>query len=61
MNDDLLNTAELAEWLRVPVRTIEDWRSRGKCGPNFIRIGGHVRYRRSTIERWLDSLEVAAA
>lgn len=33
----------------ISVRTLEGWRYRHQ-GPNFIRIGGRVRYRLSDLE-----------
>ncbi len=51
---DLLVTLEdLAEYLGIPKRTIYAWRYRG-IGPVGLKLGGHVRYRRSDIEKWLD-------
>lgn len=49
----LMTTAEVAEWLRVKVNTLEHWRSRGR-GPAFRKVGGVVRYRRSDVENWLE-------
>ena len=49
-----MSPAELAEYLAVPVRTIYAWRTTGS-GPRGIRVGRHVRYRRSEVERWLTS------
>lgn len=51
--ESLLTVAEVAEYLAVPVRTIYAWRSRGE-GPVGIRVGRHVRYRRASIEDFLE-------
>ena len=51
--ETLLTIEDLAEYLGVPKRTIYAWRYRG-TGPVGIRLGGHVRYRRHEVERWLD-------
>lgn len=50
--DELLTTVEVAQYLRIRVNTLEQWRSRGK-GPAFERVGRRVRYRRREIEKWL--------
>ncbi|MBB4667427.1 excisionase family DNA binding protein [Microbacterium marinum] len=54
----LLTQTELAEYLQVPVRTIEDWRTRD-YGPKFLRVGRRVRYRESDVDAWLDAQEAA--
>lgn len=51
--DHLLTPYEVSVFLRVPLRTIYRWRSRGD-GPRGYRIGRHVRYRVDEIERWLE-------
>ncbi|MEV4820248.1 helix-turn-helix domain-containing protein [Micromonospora sp. NPDC049274] len=49
----LATTDEVAAFLRLPVRTVEDWRRNGR-GPKFSRTGKHVRYRWADVEKWLD-------
>ena len=49
----LLTILELSEMLGIPVDTLYSWRHRGE-GPQGYRIGRHVRYRRSTVEAWLE-------
>ena len=51
--DGLLTVAELADYLKVPPATIYAWRYRGD-GPFGIRVGRHVRFRRSDVRAWLD-------
>jgi excisionase family DNA binding protein len=50
----LLSIPELAAYLGVPIATIYQWRHHHR-GPTGYRIGRHVRYRLSDIERWLDT------
>lgn len=50
--DELLTSAELAEWLKLPLRTPQNWR-RDRKGPEFLRLGKRVRYRRSDVLDWL--------
>jgi excisionase family DNA binding protein len=51
--DSLLTLDDLAEYLDIPKRTIYAWRYRGE-GPIGFKLGGHVRYRRSDVEEWLN-------
>jgi excisionase family DNA binding protein len=46
-----LTVRELAERLRVPVQTVYVWRHK-RYGPRGIRVGGHVLFRRTEVERW---------
>jgi excisionase family DNA binding protein len=52
--DDVLALDELASWLKVPVGTIYAWRYRG-TGPRGIRVGKHIRFRRSDVDAWLET------
>jgi excisionase family DNA binding protein len=50
--DTLLTSAEVAERLRIPVRTLDTWAYTGR-GPDFIRVGRHRRYRDSDVDTWI--------
>lgn len=52
--DQLMSPAQLAEYLAVPVTSLYQWRVHG-VGPRGIRVGRHVRYRRSDVEAWLNA------
>lgn len=52
--DHLLTIEELSEYLRVPVKTLYDWRYRG-LGPAGLRVGRYVRYRRADVDAWLET------
>lgn len=54
VDERLVSPGELAAYLAVPVQTVYGWRSKG-VGPRGLRVGKHVRYRKSDIERWLTS------
>ena len=56
--DPLLTQAELAEYLRKPEGTLEQWRSRGG-GPEYVKVGQSVRYRLSEVNAWLDAERAA--
>jgi excisionase family DNA binding protein len=47
------DSEEVAAYLRVSVRTLDDWAYRG-VGPEFSRVGRHRRYRWPSVDRWLD-------
>jgi len=50
--DGLLGSEELAEWLRIPVGTLDQWASRGG-GPPFHKVGKFRRYHPSDVRGWL--------
>ena len=50
--DALITPIELAAFLSVPVKTLQDWRYQG-VGPEGLRVGRHVRYEPSDVRRWL--------
>ena len=49
----LLSVEDLADYLDVPVATIYAWRHR-RQGPPGFRVGRHLRFRSSDIERWIE-------
>ena len=49
-----MTMTEVAEMLGVPLRTLYQWRSH-RAGPIGYRVGRYVRYRRSTVEEWLET------
>jgi len=51
-SDPLLTTEDLAEYVHVPVATVYQWNYR-KTGPAAIRVGRHLRFRKSTVDAWL--------
>ena len=55
VSDDrqLLNAAQVAEMLQVPIATLYAWRYRG-FGPKAIKVGRHLRWRRRDLDAWLD-------
>lgn len=52
MDDPLLTPAEVSTLLSVPASTLTQWRYHRK-GPPFLKLNGHVRYRRSDLDAWL--------
>jgi len=55
MTSDLLTAAEVAQVLRVTERTVRTWTQAGTL--RAVRIGGRVRYRATTLEEMIESLE----
>ena len=45
----LLSTKLLSRRWNIAPRTLERWRAEGR-GPQFVRIGRHVRYRKADID-----------
>jgi hypothetical protein len=52
-DDDLLTTAEYAEYRRCSPRTVERERETGRGCP-YVRLGGRVLYRRADIYRHIE-------
>jgi excisionase family DNA binding protein len=52
--DGLIDSEELAEYLNLPVSTLDQWASRGG-GPIFHKVGRHRRYSPVDIRTWLAS------
>lgn len=50
--EPLIDIAELASYLGVPVATIYDWRVRGK-GPAAYRFGKHLKFAVSDVRAWV--------
>lgn len=48
-------TQEVAEYLRVPVETLYNWRHRGK-GPPAIRYGRGLRYQWKDVQDFVDTV-----
>lgn len=52
--DRLCTVGEVAEYLRVPVKTLYYWRCHG-LGPRSSRLGKHLRYRSQDVREWVES------
>jgi excisionase family DNA binding protein len=51
--EPLLDVAELASYLGVPVSTVYDWRTRG-LGPRAYRFGKHLKFAVSDVWIWIE-------
>jgi excisionase family DNA binding protein len=52
LGDALLDSDELAAYLKLPVGTLDQWASRGG-GPPFHKVGRHRRYAPADVKAWL--------
>lgn len=50
----LWTVEEVAEYLRIPQKTLYQWRLKGQ-GPIGKRIGRYLRYRQDDVLRWVDA------
>ena len=57
-SDQLLNEKQLAAWLGLSLPSLQRMRSNGS-GPHFIRLSERrIGYRKSSVERWLETRTV---
>lgn len=54
-NAELLDDKAAAALLDVSPGTLSVWRSTGRYGLPFLKIGRKVRYRRSVLEEWMEA------
>jgi excisionase family DNA binding protein len=52
---DILTPDDVARWLRVSLKWLYDHTTRSQPIVPHIRLGGHLRFRRAAIEKWLES------
>lgn len=57
--DDLLTAPETATILRTTTAALASHRHRG-TGPDFVRAGRRILYRRGAVEAWLRDVEAVA-
>lgn len=48
----LLSEDDLANILDVGIATLQSWRA-GKTGPDYVKAGKKVFYRRADVEEWI--------
>lgn len=54
-SDQLLTPKEAAAVLKVSLRTFYSWRYESRSYPPAIKVGKHLRYRKSALDAWLDA------
>ncbi len=52
MIEPLMDPSALGDYLGIPVNTIYAWRHQG-AGPPAMKVGKHLRYRKSDVDAWL--------
>ncbi|WP_241992118.1 helix-turn-helix domain-containing protein [Cryobacterium lyxosi] len=50
--EPLMDVAELANYLGIPISTVYDWRVHGK-GPAAYRFGKHLKFAISDVRAWM--------
>ncbi len=49
----LITRKEAAEYLGIPITTLDVWRSRGSPAIPFVQMGRLIKYSRRDLERWV--------
>jgi excisionase family DNA binding protein len=47
---------EAADYIGWPVETLKRWRTVG-TGPVYVKAGRRVRYRKASLDRWMEARE----
>lgn len=58
MTNELLNAEQAADYLSISKRTLANWRSKGFPQVDYVKVGGCVRYRRTSLEKFLNTRTV---
>lgn len=56
--DPALSPLEAGLYLSIPAKSLANMRCAGS-GPDYFKIGGRVRYRKSALDRFLSDCEAA--
>ncbi|MFG1640582.1 helix-turn-helix transcriptional regulator [Amycolatopsis sp. NPDC049252] len=56
--DQLWSVEDVAAYLRVPVKTLYQWKWRGEGSP-VSKVGRHLRYDAALVRAWVAGLEAA--
>ena len=51
--DQLLTPQQAAQLLQIQPNTLAKWRSSRSFGPEFVRVGSAIRYRRDRLQSWI--------
>ena len=54
-SNDLVGEVRAAEILDVSPGTLQVWRSTGRYGIPFVKVGRRVKYRLSALQAWIES------
>lgn len=53
MQERLLTPDEVAVHIGCETKTLATWRSKGRHGLPYVKVGARVRYRQCDVEAWL--------
>jgi len=53
---DVMTDEQATEYLGLKPRTLATWRARGE-GPPVVKKGTWIRYRKASLDEWLEGLE----
>ena len=53
--DPFMTTVEASAYLAIPVPTLKRWR-RHDAGPPYLKHGNVIRYRRSSVDAWAETV-----
>ena len=53
----LLTRQEVADFLKVPKQTLDQWAYKGS-GPPYLRVGKHALYHENELMEWLETRRV---
>lgn len=59
-DDPLMRSDAVAEYLGILVPALEKWRQLG-TGPDYVKIGRLVRYKKSALDAWITTRTVSPA
>ena len=59
-DDPLMRSAAVAEYLGVVIPALEKWRQLG-TGPDYVKVGRLVRYKKSALDAWITARTVSPA
>lgn len=55
-SEDLLTPEDVSKALKVPMKTLSNWRSTNRVqGLQFVRIGNAVRYRPADVKSFIEA------
>jgi Helix-turn-helix domain len=55
--DELMDRSQASDYLHTPTATLASWAYK-RIGPEFYRVGKRCLYRRSELDRWLETQRV---
>ena len=53
-SDPLLDPNDSGTYLNVDPHTLSVWRSTGRYGLSYVKIGSLIRYRKSVLDKFID-------